>query len=57
MKNEGADHEVFKETLPGNSVKDVGDRIKGGAVREERSPENEAILEFCKCSDAFRDHD
>lgn len=30
--------------IPGNSVRDVGERIKGGAVSEERSPENEAIL-------------
>jgi hypothetical protein len=30
--------------LPGNSVRDVGERMKGGAVREERSPENEAML-------------
>lgn len=30
--------------MPGNSVKEVGDRIKGGAVKDERSPENEAIL-------------
>lgn len=30
--------------VPGNSVRETGDRIKGGAVSEERSPENEAIL-------------
>jgi len=28
-------------------VRDVGDRIKDGAVSEERSPENVAILEGC----------
>jgi len=30
---------------PGNSVRDVGDKIKDGAVSEERSPEKVAILE------------
>jgi hypothetical protein len=30
--------------VPGNSVKETGERINGGAVREERSPPNEAIL-------------
>ena len=30
--------------LPGNSVRDVGERMKGGAVNEDKSPENEAIL-------------
>jgi len=30
--------------LPGNSVSEVGERIKGGAVKEDKSPENEAIL-------------
>jgi hypothetical protein len=30
---------------PGNSVRDVGDRINDGAVSEERSPEKEAILD------------
>lgn len=30
--------------IPGNSVKEVGERIKGGAVSDERSPEKEAIL-------------
>lgn len=30
--------------LPGNSVSEVGDRMKGGAVKEDKSPENEAIL-------------
>lgn len=30
--------------LPGNSVRDVGERMKGGAVSEERSPEKEAML-------------
>ena len=29
---------------PGNSVREIGERIKGGAVKDERSPENEAIL-------------
>lgn len=29
--------------VPGNSVREVGDRINGGAVSEERSPEKEAI--------------
>lgn len=31
--------------LPGNSVSDVGERMKGGAVIEDKSPENEAILD------------
>ena len=30
--------------LPGNSVSEVGERMKGGAVKEDKSPENEAIL-------------
>lgn len=29
---------------PGNSVRETGERMKGGAVREERSPEKDAIL-------------
>ena len=29
---------------PGNSVSEVGERMKGGAVKEDKSPENEAIL-------------
>ena len=29
---------------PGNSVKDTGDRMNGGAVIEERSPDTEASL-------------
>jgi hypothetical protein len=31
-------------SIPGNSVRDTGERMKGGAVRDERSPENEAML-------------
>jgi len=30
--------------IPGNSVREVGERIKGGAVRAERSPETAAML-------------
>ena len=30
--------------LPGNSVSDVGERMNGGAVKEDKSPENDAIL-------------
>ena len=30
--------------LPGNSVSEVGERMNGGAVKEDRSPENAAIL-------------
>lgn len=30
--------------IPGNSVREMGERMKGGAVREDRSPETEAIL-------------
>jgi hypothetical protein len=36
-----------KRTLdgaPGNSVKDTGERMNGGAVSEERSPEKAAML-------------
>lgn len=36
--------ERFWIHLPGNSVSDVGERMKGGAVKEDKSPENEAIL-------------
>jgi hypothetical protein len=38
---------IEKEELriPGNSVRDTGERMKGGAVREERSPEKEAMLD------------
>jgi len=31
--------------IPGNSVNEVGERMKGGAVKEERSPEKDAMLE------------
>ena len=30
--------------LPGNSVREIGERMNGGAVRDERSPVNVAIL-------------
>ena len=29
---------------PGNSVSEMGERMNGGAVSDERSPETEAIL-------------
>ena len=29
---------------PGNSVNEIGERINGGAVSEDRSPEKEAML-------------
>jgi len=29
--------------LPGNSVSEVGERMNGGAVKEDKSPENDAI--------------
>lgn len=32
--------------IPGNSVNEVGERMKGGAVKEERSPEKDAMLEI-----------
>lgn len=35
---------IERRTIPGNSVKEVGERMKGGAVSEDRSPENEAML-------------
>jgi hypothetical protein len=34
----------MKPDLPGNSVKEVGDSMKGGAVREDKSPEKDVIL-------------
>ena len=36
--------EMFFIDSPGNSVSEVGERMKGGAVKEDKSPENEAIL-------------
>ena len=30
--------------LPGNSVREIGERIKGGAVMDDKSPEKDAIL-------------
>lgn len=30
--------------LPGNSVSEMGERMNGGAVSDERSPETDAIL-------------
>lgn len=30
--------------VPGNSVSEMGERMKGGAVKDERSPEKDAIL-------------
>jgi hypothetical protein len=36
--------EVINLGAPGNSVKETGERMNGGAVREERSPETEAML-------------
>jgi len=33
-----------RRDIPGNSVREVGERIKGGAVRAERSPETAAML-------------
>lgn len=44
---ERADDFITLGSSPGNSVKEVGERMKGGAVREERSPEKEAILDNC----------
>jgi hypothetical protein len=38
----------FRADRPGNSVREVGDRMNGGAVREERSPENDAILKSAR---------
>lgn len=32
--------------VPGNSVSDMGERMKGGAVKVERSPVNVVILEI-----------
>lgn len=33
-----------REDVPGNSVREMGERMKGGAVRDERSPEKAAML-------------
>ena len=42
---EGGNRETKRLShLPGNSVSEVGERMNGGAVKEDRSPENEAIL-------------
>ena len=30
--------------VPGNSVREMGERMNGGAVKDERSPEKDAIL-------------
>jgi len=38
------DIESERKDKPGNSVRETGLRIKGGAVRLGRSPEKEAIL-------------
>ena len=38
------DDEVIDLGAPGNSVNETGERMNGGAVREERSPETEAML-------------
>ena len=35
------------EHAPGYSVKDTGDRMKGGAVIDERSPDTEVRLKTC----------
>lgn len=38
--------------IPGNSVSETGDRMNGGAVKDDKSPEKEAILHirtlFCQ---------
>lgn len=31
-------------SVPGNSVSEMGERMKGGAVNEDKSPEKDAIL-------------
>lgn len=30
--------------IPGNSVKETGDRMNGGAVKDDKSPEKDAML-------------
>lgn len=35
--------------LPGYSVRETGDRMNGGAVIEDKSPETEAILHIAAC--------
>lgn len=34
----------YSAYTPGNSVSETGERMNGGAVSDDRSPENEAIL-------------
>jgi hypothetical protein len=36
--------ELSGQSAPGNSVRETGERMKGGAVREDRSPEKDAML-------------
>ena len=38
-------------SVPGNSVSEMGERMKGGAVKDERSPENDAILRESQAED------
>lgn len=33
-----------EEDVPGNSVRETGERMNGGAVMDDKSPENDAIL-------------
>jgi hypothetical protein len=35
---------LIKINVPGNSVRETGERMNGGAVIDDRSPENVAIL-------------
>lgn len=40
--------------VPGNSVSETGERMNGGAVMDDRSPENEAILGAPEASSSAR---
>lgn len=35
---------ICQGSVPGNSVSDMGERMNGGAVSDERSPDTDAIL-------------
>jgi hypothetical protein len=40
----GGTRKKERRNIPGNSVSEIGDRMNGGAVKDDKSPENDAIL-------------
>jgi hypothetical protein len=44
MKASAKPRNESNDFLPGNSVSETGERIKGGAVIDDKSPEKEARL-------------